>query len=132
LPAAALLHTPHLDMTNGSDSLYTNLGVDAVLSGADITSIRAIHAPDQDYRWSYLSPISGDFSEGFLPCFLSTGSGDLFLLDAVRMHAALRAADIHAELHVTEAASHGNFHGATQEAHINRETRKFIATIWDA
>jgi hypothetical protein len=43
------------------------------------------------------------------------------------MHAALCAKDIPADLHITEAASHGGFHGAPEEAHINREVRKFIA-----
>jgi pimeloyl-ACP methyl ester carboxylesterase len=48
------------------------------------------------------------------------------------MHAALRALDIDAQLHVTEAASHGNFHGAPEEEHINREVRKFLASVWQS
>jgi monoterpene epsilon-lactone hydrolase len=78
-----------------------------------------------------MSPLFGDLAKGFPPTFLSTGTRDMFLSDTVRFHAALRAADIPAELHVTEAASHGNFHGAPEEAHINREVRKFIAAVWN-
>jgi len=129
LPAGVILHTPHLDMTNGSDSLHANRGLDAVLAGNDLTSISAIYAPGQDYRHPYLSPLFGRL-DGFPPTLLSTGTRDLFLSDTVRMHAALRAADVEAELHVTEAASHGNFHGAPEEAHINREVRKFLARCW--
>lgn len=129
LPAGLILHTPHLDMTNGSDSLYANRGLDAVLGGNDLTSISAIYAPGQDYKSPYLSPLFGDLA-GFPPTFLSSGTRDLFLSDTVRMHAALRAKDVGAELHVTEAASHGNFHGAPEEAHINREVCKFLASIW--
>ncbi|MCB2076588.1 MAG: alpha/beta hydrolase [Novosphingobium sp.] len=129
MPAGAILHTPHLDMTNGSDSLYANRGLDMVLSGSDLTSISAVYAPGQDYRNPYLSPLFGDLS-GFPPTFLSTGTRDLFLSDTVRMHAALRAHDIRADLHVTEAASHGNFHGAPEEEHITREVRKFLASVW--
>jgi epsilon-lactone hydrolase len=129
LPGAVVLHTPHLDMTNGGDSLYANQGLDSVLSGADLTSIRALYAGDNDFRGPYISPLFGDFSKGFPPAFLSSGTRDLFLSDTVRMHAALRAADIRAELHVTEAASHGNFHGAPEETHITREVRKFIASL---
>ncbi len=128
LPAAAVMHTPHVDMTNASDSLQANQYLDAVLSGTDLTSIRQLYAGGHDFRDPYVSPLFGDFSAGFPATFLSTGTRDLFLSDTVRMHAALRAADIDAELHVTEAASHGNFHGAPEEAHINREVRKFIAT----
>jgi acetyl esterase/lipase len=72
----------------------------------------------------------GDLGKGFPPTFLSTGTRDMFLSDTVRFHAALRAADIQAELHVTEGASHGNFHGAPEEEHINREVRKFVAAAW--
>ncbi|MEZ5744837.1 MAG: alpha/beta hydrolase, partial [Sphingomonadaceae bacterium] len=97
MPAGAILHTPHLDMTNGSDSLYANRGLDMVLSGSDLTSISAVYAPGQDYRNPYLSPLFGDLSD-FPPTFLSTGTRDLFLSDTVRMHAALRALDIDAQL----------------------------------
>jgi acetyl esterase/lipase len=130
LPAGAIMHTPHLDMTNGGDSLYANRGLDMVLSSSDLTSIRDLYAGGQDFRSPYLSPLFGDLAQGFPPSFLSTGTRDLFLSDTVRMHAALRAADVRAELHVTEAASHGNFHGAPEEAHINREVRKFLASLW--
>lgn len=131
LAAGLILHTPHLDMTNGSDSLYANRGLDSVLTGNDLTSISAIYAPDGDYRDPCLSPLFGDL-KGFPPTFLSTGTRDLFLSDTVRMHAALRAAGVDADLHVTEAASHGNFHGAPEEAHITREVRKFMASRWTA
>ena len=128
-PAGVILHTPHLDMTNGSDSLYANRGLDAVLAGSDLTSISAVYAPGADYRDPYLSPLFGQLAD-FPPTFLSSGTRDLFLSDTVRMHAALRATDVDAELHVTEAASHGNFHGAPEEAHINREVRKFLCRCW--
>jgi monoterpene epsilon-lactone hydrolase len=108
------MHTPHLDMTNAGDSLYANQGLDAVLSGTDLTSVRKLYSGGNDLRNPYISPLFGD----------------LFLSDTVRMHAALRAADVRAELHITEAASHGNFHGAPEEAHINREVRKFLASLW--
>ncbi|MGB8363987.1 MAG: alpha/beta hydrolase fold domain-containing protein [Rhizomicrobium sp.] len=129
LPAGAVLHTPALDMTNSGDSFSTNQGLDAVLSG-DTNSINRIYAGRHDFKDSYVSPLFGDFTKGFPPSFLSAGTRDLFLSNAVRMHTALRAADIDAELHITEAASHGGFHGAPEEEHLNRETRKFIRALW--
>lgn len=131
LPRGVILNTPHLDMTNGSDTLYTNRGLDSALSGSDLVAIRSIYAPGQDYRDPYVSPLFADLTKGFVPTFLCTGTRDLFLSDTVRMHAALRAANIPAELHVTEAASHGNFHGAPEEKHIDREMRKFIDSLWN-
>ena len=128
-PAGVVLHTPGLDMTNSGDSVLANRGLDAVLPD-DMSSIARIYAGKHDYKHPYLSPVYGDFSRGFPPTFLSAGTRDLFLSDAARMHAALRAADIDAELHITEAASHGGFHGAPEEEHLNREVRKFIRMVW--
>ena len=45
------------------------------------------------------------------------------------MHRALRAAGVHADLHVTEAAGHGGFLGMAPEDHeIFREVRAFVET----
>jgi acetyl esterase/lipase len=125
LPAGAVLHTPGLDMTHAGDSILANRGLDAVLPD-DMDSIANIYAGQHDRRHPWLSPVYGDFTGGFPPTFLSAGTRDLFLSDASRMHAKLRAADIAAELHITEAASHGGFHGAPEEDHVNREVRKFL------
>jgi len=125
LPAGAVLHTPALDLTNAGDSIETNKGLDAVLTG-DMDVISHLYAGGHDLKHPYLSPVFGDLSRGFCATFLSAGTRDLFLSDAVRMHGALRAADVPAELHITEAASHGGFHGAPEEERLNREARKFI------
>jgi monoterpene epsilon-lactone hydrolase len=74
----------------------------------------------------YLSPLFGDFQRGVPPTLLTAGTRDLFLSNAVRMHRALRNAEVQAELHVWEAAPHGGFPGAPEEAELNREVRKFI------
>ena len=68
----------------------------------------------------------GDVS-GFPPTFLQAGTRDLFLSNTVRMHRALRAADVDAELHVWEAMPHGGFFGAPEDAEIGVEVRKFLA-----
>jgi acetyl esterase/lipase len=129
LPAGCVLLTPGLDMTNSGDSFETNRGLDAVLP-ADMTSINRLYAAGHDLADPYLSPLFGDFARGFAPTLLSAGTRDLFLSNAVRMHRALRAAGVHAELHVIEAASHGGFHGAPEEADLNREVRQFIHRCW--
>jgi acetyl esterase/lipase len=129
LPAGCVLLTPALDMTNSGDSFETNKGLDAVLP-ADMTSINRLYAAGHDLADPYLSPLFGDFARGFAPTLLSAGTRDLFLSNAVRMHRALRAAGVHAELHVIEAASHGGFHGAPEEADLNREVRQFISRCW--
>lgn len=129
MPAGCVLLTPGLDMTNSGDSYETNKGLDAVLPG-DMWSINRLYAAGHDLAHPYLSPLFGDFTKGFAPTLLSAGTRDLFLSNAVRMHAALRAADVASELYVLEAASHGGFHGAPEEAALNREVRRFVRGCW--
>jgi acetyl esterase/lipase len=54
----------------------------------------------------------------------------MFLSNAVRMHRALRAANISAVLHVIEAAPHGGFVVDTpEEQEMNDEIRRFLAEL---
>ena len=55
----------------------------------------------------------------------------MLLSDTVRMHRALRAAGIPADLHVTEAAGHGGFFGMAPEDHeLERQVRLFVDAHW--
>ena len=125
LPAAAVLMTPEVDLTESGDSFQANLGVDTVLTGS-LMPANLLYAGGHDLAHPYLSPLFGDFTEGFPPTFLTTGTRDLFLSNTVRMHRALRAAGIAAELHVLEAAPHGGFFGtAPEDKALVQEMRRF-------
>ena len=127
LPAAAFLATPELDLTESGDSFATNLGVDTVLT-ASLMPANLLYANGHDLRDPYLSPLFADFTKGFPPTFLQSGTRDLFLSNTVRMHRALRAAGITAELHVIEAGPHGGFFGsAPEDAAVAAELRRFFA-----
>ncbi|HXY91782.1 MAG TPA: alpha/beta hydrolase [Acidimicrobiia bacterium] len=127
LPAAAILLTPAMDFTHGGDTWKTNLGVDTVLTGNDPRAL-LLYAGGHDLHDPYLSPVFGDFSEGFPPTLLASGTRDVLLSDTVRTHRALRAAGVPAELHVLEAAPHGFFRGATPEDRaLDEEVRRFVA-----
>jgi acetyl esterase/lipase len=126
LPAAAILQTPEVDLTESGDSFRTNLGLDSVLT-ASLMPANLLYAAGHDLAHPYLSPLFGDFTIGFPPTFLTTGTRDLFLSNTVRMHRALRAADVPADLHVMEAAPHGGFFGSgPEDAQITRELRRFV------
>lgn len=126
MPAVAVLSTPEVDLTESGDSFSTNAGVDSVLTGS-LMPANLLYADGHDLADPYLSPLFGDFTEGYPPTILSTGTRDLFLSNTVRMHRALRNAGIPAELHVIEAAPHGGFFGSSPEdAEIGREVRRFI------
>jgi acetyl esterase/lipase len=112
-PAACVLHSPEADLTESGDSFETNLGVDGVLTR--LSKSIALYADGHDLKDPYLSPLFGDFSAGFPPTLLTTGTRDLFLSNTVLMHRALLRAGVTAELHVWEAMGHAGFFGAAPE-----------------
>jgi acetyl esterase/lipase len=126
MPAAVVLASPEADLTESGDSFHANLGVDTVLTES-LMPANLLYAGRHDLEDPYLSPLFGDFTRGFPPTLLATGTRDLFLSTTVRMHRRLRAAGVAAELHVTEAAPHGGFFGSSPEdAEIGRDVRRFI------
>ena len=130
LPAAAVLLTPAVDFTESGDSFHTNAGVDTVLGGGGMP-LHELYAGGHDPAEPYLSPLFGDFAKGFPPTLLATGTRDLLLSNTVRMHRALRAAGVPADLHVMEAAPHGGFQGtAPEDDELVREVRHFVDTHW--
>jgi acetyl esterase/lipase len=130
LPAAAVLLSPELDLTESGDSFFTNAGIDGMGS---LRQANLLYAAGRDLADPYVSPLFGDFAAGFPPTLLTAGTRDLFLSNAVRMHRKLRAAGVPAELHVLEAAAHGAFGGVTnEEAELDADVRRFCETQWAA
>jgi epsilon-lactone hydrolase len=128
LPAACVLLSPEVDLTESGDSFCTNLGVDSALPRSLAPSI-ALYASGADLTSPYLSPLFGDFSKPFPRTFLQTGTRDLFLSNTVRMHRALRSGGVAAELHVFEAMPHGGFWGAPEDRELELELRRFLAGL---
>jgi acetyl esterase/lipase len=90
-----------------------------------------LYAGNHDVADPLVSPVYGDFSKGFPPTILTTGTRDLLLSDTVRMHRALRLAGMTADLHVQEAGGHGGFLGmAPEDAWVLGEVRRFIEQHW--
>jgi epsilon-lactone hydrolase len=125
LPGAAVLFTPEADLTESGDTFETNATVDVILQQRLTDSI-ALYANGHDLRDPYLSPVFGDFTKGFPPTILISGTRDLFLSNTVILHRALRRAGVHAELHVFEAMPHGGFSGAPEDAESLAEQIRFI------
>jgi acetyl esterase/lipase len=126
LPGAVVLLSPQVDLTESGDSFQANLGIDTVLTTSLMPANR-LYANGVELAHPYVSPLFGDFTRGFPPAFLASGTRDLLLSGAVRMHQRLRAADIPADLYVLEAAPHGGFFGSAPEDHeLNRQVCRFI------
>jgi len=107
-PAVVGLGTPFIDITKTGDSYYTNQDIDNFLVTYDglLKSIAKLYAGTHDMKDPLISPIYGDFTKGFPPTILTSGTRDLFLSNTVRMHQKLRAAGVEAYLQVFEGCSH--------------------------
>lgn len=123
MPAALVLLTPEVDLTESGDTFQTLLGIDSVLS--PLMQVNLLYANGHDLAHPYLSPLFGDLS-GFPPTFLQSGTRDLFLSNTVRMHRRLRSAGVEAELHVWEAMPHGGFGGAPEDVELVIELGQFL------
>lgn len=129
LPAGAILITPELDLTECGDTFQTLLGIDTALTDS-LMPANMLYANGHDLRHPYVSPLFGDFSRGFPPTFLQSGTRDLFLSNTVLMHRALRRADIEAELHVFDAATHVMFMAGPEAEDRRREVQSFAERHW--
>ena len=111
MPAALVLPTPMVDLTESGDTFHT---LDGVHDLRGQLPVNRLYANGHDLTDPYLSPLFAD-PTGFPPTFLSSGTRDLFLSNTVRMHRKLLAAGVETELHVFEAMPHGGFNGSTPE-----------------
>lgn len=130
LPAGTILLTPEVDLTEGGDSFRTNEDLDVVLKRG-LPECNALYAGGHDLADPYLSPLFADFTRGFPPTLVQSGTRDLFLSNSVLIHRKLRQAGIDAELHVWEAMPHGGFGRgeAPENEEINVEVAHFIRRV---
>ena len=132
MPAACVLLTPEVDLTESGDTFHTLRDIDTALK-APLQNANLVYAGGADLTHPYVSPLFGDFTKGFPRTFLQSGTRDLFLSNTVRMHRALLEAGQQAELHVWEAMTHAGYSGATPEdMEVNMAMREFLvrATGW--
>jgi acetyl esterase/lipase len=132
LPGALFAGTPATDLEKIGDTWYTLQGLDPL--GRYDGFLRACfeaYVPSKDFSDPLMSPARGDV-RGFPPTILISGTRDLLLSDTVRMHRALRKADVEADLHVYEGQSHADYiSGAPVDAPESQDAQKEIARFFD-
>jgi len=128
LPAAVILLTPEVDLTEAGDTFQTNVLLDVQLKGG-LPECNLLYAGGHDLTDPYVSPLFADFAPGFPPTLIQSGTRDVFLSNSVLMHRKLRKAGVEAQLHVWEAMPHGGFGqgDAPENREIDEEVRRFIA-----
>lgn len=125
IPGACAMHTAGVDLTGAGDTFHTNAKIDTILTEHQPETM-LLYAGGHDMAHPYLSPLFGDFTRGFPPSILVSGTRDLLLSPTVLMHRALLRAGIEAELHVFEAMPHGGLGGTAPE---DRELQAQIAAF---
>ena len=110
VPGALYAGTPWSDLTQTSDTLFTNEGIDRVLQTNDglLPAAARLYAGEHDVTDPLISPVYGDF-DGFPPTYLVSGTRDMLLSDTVRTHRKLRIAGVVADLNVYEGVSHADY-----------------------
>ncbi len=127
LPAGVLLTSPEVDLTESGDTFTTLDGIDVLGS---LLPVNRLYAAGQDLADPLLSPLFGDFTRGFPPTYLQSGTRDLYLSNTVRMHRALRRADVRVECFVFEARPHLGFGGrAPEDFETIQEADRFLESI---
>jgi epsilon-lactone hydrolase len=125
MPAACALHSPASDLTESGDTYETNDTIDIVLRHRS-GDLFALYSDGHDLKDPLVSPVFGDYSKGFPPTILTSGTRDLLLSSTVLLHRTLRRNRIKAELHVFEAMTHAPFFGAPEEKELLREQTLFL------
>jgi len=128
LPAGLVLLSPEVDLTESGDSFEVNRLVDVRLPSS-LMACNLLYANGADLTHPYLSPLFADFN-GWPPTFLQSGTRDLFLSNAVRMHRRLRQSGVAAELHIFEAMPHGGFGLAPEDEELSAELDRFLKTLY--
>lgn len=113
VPAGLVLLTPEVDLTESGDSFQVLRDVDVVIPRG-LPDFNRLYAGDRDLADPAVSPLFGGFA-GFPATMIQSGTRDIFLSNAVRLHRALRRECVAADLHVWEAMPHGSFGGFTPE-----------------
>ncbi len=109
LPGALFAGTPATDLGKTTDTWFTLQGLDPLGQREGlIKGTFDVYVPSGDFSNPLVSPVYGDL-KGFPPTILISGTRDLLLSDTVRMHRALREADVEAQLHVYDGQSHGDY-----------------------
>jgi epsilon-lactone hydrolase len=125
LPGACAVHSAPSDMSDLGDSAYVHDTVDIVLKHPS-PELHDVYANGHDLKDPLLSPRFADFSKGFPPTILTSGTRDLLLSGTVLLHRALCRAGIKAELHVWEAMCHAPFFGAPEEDELYNQHVSFM------
>jgi monoterpene epsilon-lactone hydrolase len=130
MPAALVLWSPWLDVTGTGDT-YTTLRNDDPLipEMTMLENMANAYANISDQKNPYVSPVYGNFSNGFPPTLIQGGTKEMILSDFVRLYQALDQASIPVKLDIYEGMPHVFqvfFHNTTESNIAISKTDQFF------
>lgn len=107
LPAATALISPWCDLTPSGESQRQPAGFDPTMDyKCHLEGPAAAYAGEYDLKDPLVSPLYADFSPGFPPTLITTGTREGFLSDCARLSTKMRQAGVDVRLHVWEGMWH--------------------------
>lgn len=106
LPGAVVVLSPNTDLTLTGDTVTTLRDADPILNADAVKIMVSTYANPNEYTIPYVSPIYGNFTEGFPPTLIQVGTKEILLSDSVRLYQALDQAHIPVKLDVYEGMPH--------------------------
>jgi acetyl esterase/lipase len=106
MPAALVLWSPWTDLTGIGDTFFTLENADPFLSNDLAKKMAGAYANPSDQKNQYVSPVYGNFSNGFPPTLIQGGTKEMLLSDFVRLYQALDQAGISVKLDIYEGMPH--------------------------
>ena len=108
LPAAVVLWSPWVDLTNAGDTAHTLSAADPTLTYKGLLYESAVaFGGGADLKDPRVSPIYADFRKGFPPSLIQAGTKEILLSAAVRFFQKLEAAGQDTKLDIYEGMWHG-------------------------
>ena len=106
-PSALALLSPWSDLSDTSESNWTHLGLDPTFpSKPDDGSISRAYGGDADFYDPMISPVYADYSGGFSPTLMTSGTRDMLMSDSARLSTVMRQAGVNVQLNLWEGMWH--------------------------
>jgi acetyl esterase/lipase len=107
LPAALVLWSPWLDLTETGDTYFTLKYADPYLSyDSFLKNTAGAYAGHADQKNPYVSPVYGNFTGGYTPTLIQGGTREIFLSGFIRLYQALDQAEVPVKLDIYEGMPH--------------------------
>jgi len=107
MPAALVLWSPWADISETGDTYVTLRDAEPYYTYEHILGPSALaYADVEDHKNPYVSPVYGDFSQGFPPTLIQGGTKEIFLSNFVRLYQALDQAGQIVKLDIYEGMPH--------------------------